>query len=126
MTGFLPGGKLRAMAALIAAYSIALQAVFSTLAPMQVRADGTVAVYCSGSAAVFDGSEPGAPAPVTGKMQCVLCGACAGGFAILPLVSAVAALLVERPISLERAPDRNWLAAAHVRDGPARAPPPTV
>ena len=60
MTGILPSRRLRAVAALIAAYAIALQAVFATLAPMQVQADGTVAVYCSGnaSAVVPDGSDP--------------------------------------------------------------------
>jgi hypothetical protein len=126
MTGFLPGGKLRAMAALVAAYAIALQAVFTTLAPMQVRADGTVTVYCSGAGNTVAPDENSPATPATGKMSCVFCGACAGGFAVLPLVSGVAALLVERPLSLARDPGRNWLAAAHVRDGPARAPPPTV
>lgn len=126
MTGFLPSGKQRALAALIAAYAIALQAVFTTLAPMQVQADGTVTVYCSGSVAVPDADDPAAPAPVTGKIPCVLCSACAGGLAVLPAVSGIAALLVARPLSLlEAAPD-DRTAATQVRDGPARAPPLTV
>ena len=128
MMGFLPSGKLRAVAGLIAAYAVALQAVFTALAPMEVRADGTLAVYCSGggSADLAGAGDSGAPAPAAGKLQCVFCGACAGGFAVLPLVSGIADLSVHRPVSLERAPCCDRLAPIHVRDGPARAPPLNV
>ena len=126
MTGFLPSGKPRALAALIAAYAVALQAVFTTLAPMQVQADGTVTVYCSGSVAVPDADYPAAPAPVTGKIPCVLCSACAGGLAVLPAVSGIAASPVARPLSLVATAPDDRTAAIHVRDGPARAPPLTV
>jgi hypothetical protein len=124
MTGLLRAARFRAAIGLIAAYAVALQAVFSVLAPMEVRADGTVAVYCSSSesAALPDG-DTGTPVPATGKMNCVFCGACAGGFAVLPVVSGVADLLVARPLLLEREPRRIRLAAIHVRDGAARAPP---
>jgi hypothetical protein len=126
MTGFLPSGKLRAVAALIAAYAVALQAVFVTLAPMQVQADGTIAVYCSGSGntVVPDTNDPAAPAP--GKMQCVFCGACAAGAVILPGAVTPAYLAVERVVSPAREASRGTLAAINVRDGPARAPPLSV
>jgi hypothetical protein len=126
MTGFLPSEKPRALAALIAAYAIALQAVFTTLAPMQVHADGTVTAYCSGNVAVPDADDPAAPASATGKIPCVLCGACAGGFAVLPAVSGIAALPVARPLSLVATAPDDRTAAIQVRDGPARAPPLTV
>jgi hypothetical protein len=128
MTGFLPNVNLRAVAALIAAYAIALQAVFATLAPMQVQADGTIAVYCSGSGSVVapDTDDPAAPAPAPGKMQCVFCGACAAGAVILPGAVTPAYLTTERPIALARDYSRGRLSESHVRDGPARAPPLTV
>ncbi len=128
MTGFLPNGKLRAIAALIAAYAIALQAVFAMLAPMQVQADGTIAVYCSGSgnAVTPDADDPATPVPAPGKMQCVFCGACAAGAVILPGAVTPAFLTIARPIALAREFSRGTLAAIHVRDGPARAPPLSV
>jgi hypothetical protein len=128
MMGLLPSGKLRAVAGLIAAYAVALQAVFSVLAPIEVRADGTLAVYCSGSGSAVspDAGDPGAPAPASGKMQCVFCGACASGFGVLPGAAALADLPVERPLSLVRESCCDRPAAIHVRDGPARAPPLTV
>lgn len=128
MMGILPSGRLRAVAALIAAYAIALQAVFVTLAPMQVQADGTVTVYCSvsESAVVPDGDDPATPAPVTGKPSCVFCGACAAGAVILAAAAAPAYLSVERAVSLTREVSRDRLAESHARDGPARAPPLTV
>ena len=126
MTGFLPNGKLRAMAALIAAYAIALQAVFTTLAPMQVRADGTVAVYCSGAGNVVAPGSNDPEAPATGKLQCVFCGACAAGSAVLPGAADIAyAPMVQPLLSLRAAPDERAI-AFHLRDGPARAPPVTV
>lgn len=128
MTGFLPGGKLRAVAALVAAYALALQAVFTTLAPMQVRADGTVTVYCSGAGNVVapGADDPAAPAPATGKMSCVFCGACAAGSVILAGAAGPAYLPVERPVALARQACCDRIAESHVRDGPARAPPLTV
>ena len=125
MTGLFRGGRLAAAIGLIAAYAIALQAVFTTLAPMQVQADGTVAVYCSGSSLSADG-EHGTPAPATGKMQCVFCGACASGAVVLPGDTALADLPVERPLALSRPAHDSRTAATHVRDGPARAPPLSV
>lgn len=128
MTGYLPNVNLRAVAALIAAYAIALQAVFATLAPMQVQADGTIAVYCSGNgnAVTSDTDDPAAPAPAPGKMQCVFCGACAAGAVTLPGAVTPAHLTIERPIALARDYSRGRLSESHVRDGPARAPPLTV
>lgn len=128
MTGLLPKGKRRAVAALIAAYAIALQAVFATLAPMQVQADGTVAVYCSTSAstAAPGRDDPAGAPPATGKLQCVFCGACAAGSAVLPGAADIAYSPLARPlVSLNAAPDQSAV-AFQFRDGPARAPPLTV
>lgn len=127
MTVLRNGTRLRAAIGLIAAYAIALQAVFSVLAPMEVRADGTLAVYCSGSGnAAVPGGDTGAPVPATGKMQCVFCGACASGFVVPSVASGVADLPVVRPLSLVRAAQDDRIVAIHVRDGPARAPPLSV
>jgi hypothetical protein len=124
MTGLLPSRKLRSVAALVAAYAVALQAVFVTLAPMQVRADGTVAIYCSGSG---DAVTPdGAPAPVTGKLPCVFCGACAGGFAVLPPAVLDSAGFSTVPATLVLPDGAALRVAGFARDGPARAPPPAV
>jgi hypothetical protein len=130
MIGFLPNGKLRAMAALVAAYALALQAVFATLAPMQVQvqADGTIAVYCSGSGSAVapDTDGPAVPPPATGKLQCVFCGACGPAAVILPGAVTPAYLIIARPISLGVEKSRGRLAESPARDGPARAPPLTV
>ena len=128
MTGFLPNGKLRAVAALIAAYAIALQAVFAMLAPMQVQADGSIAVYCSASASAVAPAtdDPAAPKPATGKLQCVFCGACGPTAVLLPGAVTPAYLTVGQPITAEPEKARGRLAEYHGRDGPARAPPFTV
>ncbi len=128
MTGFPPNGKLRAMTALIAAYALALQAVFTMLAPMQVQADGTIAIYCSGSgsAASQGSNDPATPVSAPGKMQCVFCGACAAGAVILPDAATPAYGTIERSIALGREASQTRLAEHYVRDGPARAPPLTV
>ena len=128
MTGLPPSGNLRAMAALVAAYAIALQAVFAMLAPMQVQADGTIAVYCSGSgnAVVAPDTDDPAEPPATGKLQCVFCGACAAGAVVLPGAVTPAYLTVAKPVAARVETSRGRLAESHGRDGPARAPPLTV
>ena len=127
MTGFLPNGKLRAMAALVAAYAIALQAVFATLAPMQVRADGTLTVYCSTSATAVapDGDDPAGP-PAKGKLQCVFCGACGSASVLLPGAVEPAYLTVAHRIAAEVEKSRGRHAESPARNGFARAPPLTV
>lgn len=125
MTGLLPGTKLRAIAALIAAYAIALQAVFTMLAPMQVQADGSVTVYCSGSGEIPGTDSPAAPGRA-GKLQCVLCGACASGLAALPEEITPATLMLGQGADLGIASSQDRLAESHLHDGPARAPPLTV
>ena len=128
MIGILPNVRLRAVASLIAAYAIALQAVFITLAPMQVRADGAIVVYCTGSGSVvaLDGNDPAAPAPDPGKLSCVFCGACAAAAALLPDAITHAYRINEQALLLAREFSRGTLANSHVRDGPARAPPLSV
>lgn len=124
MTGFLPNWNLRAVVALAAVYAVALQAVFTTLAPMQMRADGTIAVYCSGSenAAAPDGS----PAPATGKLPCVFCGACAGGYADLPSMAFEGVSFSAVPAGFVLSESIVSRVASLARAGPARAPPLSV
>lgn len=131
MNQFFPCGRWRAAIGLIAAYAIALQAVFTTLAPMPAPAAGSVdpfAAHCfgNGNSGLPDGG-PGSPAPVSGKMHCVFCGACAGGFVVL----AVAAGQVQRqqaalPIAYILPASKSLPTAGKARDGPARAPPLTA
>jgi hypothetical protein len=127
MTDAPPIGKLRAMAALLAAYALALQAVFATLAPMEVRADGTIAVYCtvSASAVASDADDP-AGTPAKGKLQCVFCGACGPAAVLLPGAATPAYLTVAQPIAPDVEKSRGRLGESLGRDGPARAPPLTV
>ncbi len=128
MTGFPPNGKLRAMTALIAAYALALQAVFTMLAPMQVQADGAIAVYCSGSGSAVvapDADDPAVP-PAKGKLQCVFCGACGPAAVLLPGAATPAYLTVAHPIAPAVEKSRGRMAERHGRYGPARAPPFTV
>jgi hypothetical protein len=90
---------------------------------MQVQADGTIAVFCSGAALAAGSDDPDEPAPATGKLRCVFCGACAAGTAILPGSHDNAySPTVASPVSLRAAPDER-AAAFHLSDGPARAPP---
>jgi hypothetical protein len=127
MTDASPLGKLRAMAALVAAYALALQAVFATLAPMQVRADGTLAVYCSVSANAVapDADDPAGPR-AKGKLQCVFCGACGPAAVLLPGAVTPAYLTVAQPIAPDVERSRGRQAESPARNGFARAPPLTV
>ncbi len=130
MTGLSAYRHIRAAIGLIAAYAIALQAVFTTLAPMPAYAGGgsdPFAVHCfgNGNAGLSETGEPGAPGPVSGKMHCVFCGACGGGF-VLPVVAADLHPQTVAPLALIRPSDIVLPVAGSARDGPARAPPPAV
>jgi hypothetical protein len=128
MTGVLRKTSWRTVIGLIAAYAVALQAVFTTLAPMPAHASANdpFAAHCygngNGNAGLPDGS--GAPSPASGKMHCVFCGACAGGFVVLPVASGqVQRLQAAAPIAFFLPASTNLPAASKARDGPARAPP---
>lgn len=125
------GGRWRAAVGLIAAYAIALQAVFTTLAPMPAHATGSAdpfAAHCfgNGSAGLPDSRDPGAPAPAPGKMHCVFCGACAGGFVVLPAVALEARSQATVSIAFVLPAHAAPPIADNARDGPARAPPHAV
>lgn len=129
MTGFFDNGQWRAAIGLIAAYAVALQAVFTTLAPMPAHAIGNsdpFAAHCfgNGNAGLPEDGAPGAPSPASGKMHCVFCGACAGGFVVLPVsVGQVQRLQAAAPIAFIVPASTSLPAASKARDGPARAPP---
>jgi hypothetical protein len=124
-------GRWRAVIGLIAAYAVALQTVFTTLAPMPAIAAGNadaLAAHCfgAGNAGLPESGEPGAPSPASGKMHCVFCGACAAGSVILPGEAYVSHLRAERPVARARAAAIDRPVALHARSGPARAPPLTL
>lgn len=117
------------MIGLIAAYAIALQAVFVTLAPMPALAAGDpFASHCFGNGApgTLDTGEPGAPSPATGKMHCVFCGACAGGFVALPVTAVTVHVRAEATFVFSLPEPVGLPVTGRARDGPARAPPPAV
>jgi hypothetical protein len=121
----------RAVIGLIAAYAIALQAVFTALAPMPVQAAGNAdpfAAHCygNGNAGLPESGEPGDPAPISGKMHCVFCGACAAGFVVLPPVVADVHRQAAAPVIFADTACTDLPVADKSRDGPARAPPLTV
>jgi hypothetical protein len=128
MTGLFSRLPLRAAIGLIAAYAVALQTVFITLAPIPALAAGPADpfAHCFGLGNSGTPDQPGLPSPAADAMHCVFCGACAAGFVVLPpaaadVVRQTAAMLVFLP------PAATGLAvASHARDGPARAPPLTT
>jgi hypothetical protein len=130
MIGLLQSAPRRAVIGLIAAYAIALQAVFTTLVPMPVHAAGNdpFAAHCfgNGNAGLPQDGEPGAPAPASGKMHCVFCGACSGGFVILPVEAAVSRVHAVMPVAFIFPAIAGRPVANNARDGPARAPPLAV
>ena len=126
MTGVLRKTPWRAAIGLIAAYAVALQAVFTTLAPMPAHAANAdpFAAHCFGNGNAGLPDEPGAPSPASGKMHCVFCGACAGGFVVLPIAAGQTQRLhAAAPIGFILPASTSLPAASKARDGPARAPP---
>jgi hypothetical protein len=130
MKGSLHSRRWRTAIGLIAAYAIALQAVFTTLAPMPADAAGSAdlfAAHCFGNGnAALPESEPGAPAPASGKMHCVFCGACAGGFVVIPTVVIETQSQTVATIAFILPSSAALPVANNARDGPARAPPHAV
>lgn len=131
MTRLFPHWHIRAAIGLIAAYAIALQAVFTTLAPMPAYAAGGAdpfSAHCfgNGSAGLPESGAPDAPAPASGQMHCVFCGSCAGGFVVLPAVASEIRTQATAPLAFIVPASAVLPAAGSARDGPARAPPPAV
>lgn len=131
MSRLLSRGRIRAAIGLIAAYAIALQTLFAALAPLPVNAQGADFagwhILCFGSGSTTtDSGNPDAPAPVSGKFHCVLCGSVASA-AILPgpVTAVPAPAEIVSAVLFAPAPDLA-LAWRHVRAGSARAPPLTV
>jgi hypothetical protein len=132
MTGLLTGARIRAAIGLIAAYAIALQTVFTALAPLPVNAQGAdfagwhILCFGSGNTAASDPRDPASPAPASGKFHCVLCGPASASAAVLPeTATAFAPHCAVSTAPFAPAPDVT--PARHsVRAGPARAPPLTA
>jgi hypothetical protein len=119
---------LRAAISLIAAYAVALQAVFATLAPVPVGVAGLDFghVICfGGDAAPPDGSDPSAPAPASGKFHCVLCGSAMAGAAVLPEPASIPRLAAAAVEQLQNS-QAGAVPSRASRTGPARAPPHSV
>jgi hypothetical protein len=98
------------------------------LAPMPVQVAGNAdpfAAHCFGNGGPPEDGTPGQPAP-SGKMHCVFCGACAGGFVVLPLTVVAAATHATTPVAFVLPESRGPRIAGNARDGPARAPPLAV
>ena len=130
-SGHFSSKRWRAAIGLIAAYAIALQAVFTTLAPMPAYAAGGAdpfGAYCfgNGSGSSRDSGVPAGPSPVSAKMHCVFCGACAAGFVVPPSVAVEPRPQAAGPIAFAPPASTAPLAADNPRDGPARAPPHVV
>ncbi|MFN3349664.1 DUF2946 family protein [Pseudorhodoplanes sp.] len=128
MTGLRESGRFRAAIGLIAAYAIALQALFAAFAPLPAHAKP--ADIASWSALCFGGGNPspdGDPAaPASGKFHCVLCGSALAAAAILPEPATNAApVLAAAGVLFGTAPQAAPARQA-IRPGQARAPPLTV
>lgn len=126
MTDFVTGARFRGAIGLIAAYAIALQTLFATLAPIPVNAQGADFsgwhVLCFGSGSTAAQDDPASPAPASGKFHCVLC-AFAQASAIIPADAAIPAPV--RGVSIVLFAPEPELAPAPpaIRAGSARAPP---
>lgn len=131
MKGYLTGVRIRAAIGLIAAYAIALQTVFTALAPLPAHAHAAdlaglhILCFGGGSAAASDTDDPSAPKQASRAFHCVLCGAAAASAAILP--DAASAFAPHDVVSITLFPPVPDFATERdaVRAGPARAPPLT-
>lgn len=129
MAGFVTRTRIRAAIGLIAAYAIALQALFAAFAPLPVNASGVdftqVICFGSGNASAPAGDDSNAPAPASAKFHCVLCVSQAAAAILpepetgVPARSAIAAIFAPATVDF-------LLAPAPARAGPSRAPPLTV
>jgi hypothetical protein len=130
MTALFSRLKRRSAIALIAAYAVALQAIFTTLVPPSHAAGAAdpFAAYCfgAGDAGLPASGAPGAPSPASGKMHCVFCGACAAGSFVLPLGAGLFHARASHPVARPLAAAIDRPVVAPIRSGPARAPPPTL
>lgn len=124
MTGIFPYGRWRAAIGLIAAYALALQALFAAFAPMPAHtAAGDMAVLCLGAADAGDDSAPG---PASAKLHCFLCVQASAGGAVLPEPARVALPRAETRFAYAFPRSESLTPPVPARAGPARAPPMPV
>ncbi len=128
MAGLLNRRRGRAAIGLIAAYAIALQALFAALAPLHADAAGVdfgqILCFGSSNSSAPAGDKDGDPAPVAGKFHCVLCVAAAAAVLPDPLIEPAAPQAFLLQFAKVFATDS--LAPAPARSGLSRAPPSTL
>ena len=131
MKGLFTRTRFHAAIGLIAAYAIALQALFAAFAPLPANAHGAdfgqLSVICfgsgSGSMPSGDGEAPSQP---SGKFHCVLCGSLLAGAALTPGPVVVPVRLETISAAQFSSPTEAPTIEAPARAGSARAPPLTV
>ena len=129
MTGVFSREHWRAAIGLIAAYAIALQALFAAFAPLPAIAKGGEAdpfsILCLSlhSEAPLPGDPNGPAHPASHALHCVLCGSIAAGAALLPSAGHAVPVLHVAPAHYSPLYNDTLALEAPARDGPARAPP---
>jgi len=130
MAGLILRQHWRAAIGLIAAYAVALQALFAAFGPVAYAgADPDHLVICFGGNAAAEpaSGDPSAPsAPASNKLHCVLCGSVLSGAAILSPMAMVPPERVARASGLSLSRSETPMAQIPVRAGLSRAPPLNV
>lgn len=119
---------MRAAIGLIAAYAIALQALFAAALPVHAADVDFAQVLCLGSGnGAVPAEDPSAPAPLSGQTNCFHCVLCAASAAsaILPEPGARPAIPFASAFLAPAIPG-SAPALFAARSGPSRAPPPNV
>lgn len=130
MKGLFSRERVRAAVGLIAAYAIALQTLFAAFAPLPANATGNVfgqvPVICFGSGVAPSGDGEGPASPRAAGFHCVLCGSVLAGAAIAPDAAFAPVQRAQKPVPYALSLQETLTAPVPARDGPARAPPPSL
>ncbi len=112
---------------LIAAYAIALQALFASFAPSPAHAAGAAgwSILCFGSANTAPANDDPA-APASGTFHCVLCGSALAAAAVLPPPADSPAPRDFTSLVVFAPAEARVRGTSLVRDRQARAPPLTA
>lgn len=129
MTGAFSREHWRAAIGLIAAYAIALQALFAAFAPLPANAAAGTAdplsILCLSfhSEAPVPGDPDGPAHPASHVVHCVLCGSIAAGATLPPVHGHAVPVQLAAPAHYFPLRNETLALEAPARDGPARAPP---